>query len=119
MDYLHQSATSRSVTIVLAYQCSTSQSGQAPFHAHHESKNIKAGAWLTFSTSLFRTILISAALLCSSLNSSIMTFEEVSMQKPSERAQGTGKALEELLVSAKSNECLTIGVYESAKVMNV
>lgn len=53
------------------------------------------------------------------LNSSIMTFEEVAIQKPSERAQGTGKALEELLVSAKSNECLTIGVYESAKVMNV
>lgn len=53
-----------------------------------------------------------------------MTFEEVAIQKPSEssesqRAQGTGTALEELLVSAKSNECLTIGVYESAKVMNV
>lgn len=48
-----------------------------------------------------------------------MTFEEVAIQKPSERAQGSGKALEELLVSAKSSECLTIGVYESAKVMNV
>ncbi|XP_041073881.1 growth arrest and DNA damage-inducible protein GADD45 gamma-like [Polyodon spathula] len=30
-----------------------------------------------------------------------------------------GKALEELLVSAKSQECLTVGVYESAKLMNV
>ncbi|KAK1174455.1 growth arrest and DNA damage-inducible protein GADD45 gamma-like [Acipenser oxyrinchus oxyrinchus] len=29
-----------------------------------------------------------------------------------------GKALEELLVSAKSQECLTVGVYESAKLMN-
>lgn len=48
-----------------------------------------------------------------------MTFEEVAIQKPSERAQGTGNALEELLVSAKTNDCLTIGVYESAKVMNV
>ncbi|KAF5903732.1 growth arrest and DNA damage-inducible protein GADD45 gamma-like, partial [Clarias magur] len=48
-----------------------------------------------------------------------MTFEEVAIQKPSETAQGSSKALEELLVSAKSNECLTIGVYESAKVMNV
>ncbi|XP_041106081.1 growth arrest and DNA damage-inducible protein GADD45 gamma-like [Polyodon spathula] len=29
--------------------------------------------------------------------------------------QCAGKALEELLVSAKSEECLTVGVYESAK----
>ncbi|KAF4098638.1 growth arrest and DNA-damage-inducible, gamma b, tandem duplicate 1 [Onychostoma macrolepis] len=48
-----------------------------------------------------------------------MTLEEVLTQKPSERAQCTGKALEEVLVSAKANDCLTIGVYESAKVMNV
>ncbi|XP_051533299.1 growth arrest and DNA damage-inducible protein GADD45 gamma-like [Myxocyprinus asiaticus] len=48
-----------------------------------------------------------------------MTLEEVLIQKPSERAQCTGKALEDILVSAKANECLTIGVYESAKVMNV
>ncbi|MGH0123894.1 UNVERIFIED_CONTAM: hypothetical protein FKN15_046747 [Acipenser sinensis] len=33
--------------------------------------------------------------------------------------QFAGKALEELLVFAKSQECLTVGVYESAKVMNV
>ncbi|XP_051536368.1 growth arrest and DNA damage-inducible protein GADD45 gamma-like [Myxocyprinus asiaticus] len=48
-----------------------------------------------------------------------MTLEEVLIQKPSERAQCTGKALEEVLVSAKATECLTTGVYESAKVMNV
>ncbi|MGH0176166.1 UNVERIFIED_CONTAM: hypothetical protein FKN15_072866 [Acipenser sinensis] len=33
--------------------------------------------------------------------------------------QCAGKALEELLVSAESQECLTVGVYESAKLMNV
>ncbi|KAJ8414012.1 hypothetical protein AAFF_G00066100 [Aldrovandia affinis] len=48
-----------------------------------------------------------------------MTFEEVLIQESAVRAQSTGKALEEVLVSAKNNECLTIGVYESAKVMNV
>lgn len=30
-----------------------------------------------------------------------------------------GKALHELLISAQRQECLTVGVYESAKVMNV
>ncbi|KAG1943490.1 growth arrest and DNA damage-inducible protein GADD45 gamma-like [Pimephales promelas] len=48
-----------------------------------------------------------------------MTFEEVLIQKTSERAQCTGQALEEVLLSAKANENLTIGVYESAKIMNV
>ncbi|XP_035628295.1 growth arrest and DNA damage-inducible protein GADD45 gamma-like [Oncorhynchus keta] len=48
-----------------------------------------------------------------------MTLEEVLIQKPVERAQCTGKALEEVLLSAKDNNCLTVGVYESAKVMNV
>lgn len=48
-----------------------------------------------------------------------MTLEEVLIQKPAERAQCTGKALEEVLLSAKDNNCLTVGVYESAKVMNV
>ncbi|MBN3284641.1 GA45G protein, partial [Polyodon spathula] len=33
--------------------------------------------------------------------------------------QCAGKALEELLLSAKSQKCLTVGVYESAKLMNV
>lgn len=49
----------------------------------------------------------------------IMTLEEVLIQKFAERAQCTGKALEEVLLSAKENDCLTVGVYESAKVMNV
>lgn len=35
------------------------------------------------------------------------------------RMQVIGTALEELLVSAKKQDCLTVGVYESAKVMNV
>ncbi|XP_032395345.1 growth arrest and DNA-damage-inducible, gamma b, tandem duplicate 1 isoform X2 [Etheostoma spectabile] len=48
-----------------------------------------------------------------------MTLEEVLIQKPAERAQCTGKALEEVLVSAKDNESLTVGVYECAKVMNL
>ncbi|KAJ8285382.1 hypothetical protein GJAV_G00026170 [Gymnothorax javanicus] len=47
-----------------------------------------------------------------------MTLEEVFVQETAVRAQSTGKILEEVLVSAKNNDCLTIGVYESAKVMN-
>ncbi|KAG8455359.1 hypothetical protein GDO86_001526 [Hymenochirus boettgeri] len=35
------------------------------------------------------------------------------------RMHSAGKALHELLVSAQRQECLTVGVYESAKVMNV
>lgn len=49
----------------------------------------------------------------------IMTFEEVLIQKPAERAQCTGAALEEVLESAKDNDSLTVGVYECAKVMNL
>ncbi|XP_030623846.1 growth arrest and DNA-damage-inducible, gamma a [Chanos chanos] len=52
-----------------------------------------------------------------------MTFEEICGQTnstdASDRMQGAGSALEELLVSAKKQDCLTVGVYESAKVMNV
>ncbi|XP_015245931.1 PREDICTED: growth arrest and DNA damage-inducible protein GADD45 gamma-like [Cyprinodon variegatus] len=48
-----------------------------------------------------------------------MTFEEVLIQKPAERAQCAGAALEEVLVSAKDNDSLTVGVYECAKVMNL
>ncbi|KAM6985228.1 growth arrest and DNA damage-inducible protein GADD45 gamma-like [Aplochiton taeniatus] len=48
-----------------------------------------------------------------------MTFEEVIIQEPAERTQCTSTALEDVLVSAKDNDCLTVGVYESAKVMNV
>lgn len=49
----------------------------------------------------------------------VMTFEEVVIQKPTERAQCAGKAMEEVLVSAKDNDSLTVGVYECAKVMNL
>ncbi|XP_074547024.1 growth arrest and DNA damage-inducible protein GADD45 gamma-like [Halichoeres trimaculatus] len=48
-----------------------------------------------------------------------MTLEEVLIQKPTEAAQCTGQALEEVLVSAKDNDALTVGVYECAKVMNL
>lgn len=37
----------------------------------------------------------------------------------SSRMQGAGKALHELLLSAQRQGCLTAGVYESAKVLNV
>ncbi|XP_056146845.1 growth arrest and DNA-damage-inducible, gamma b, tandem duplicate 1 [Lampris incognitus] len=45
-----------------------------------------------------------------------MTLEEVLVQK---HTRCTGKALEEALLSAKASDCLTVGVYESAKVMNL
>ncbi|XP_077398352.1 growth arrest and DNA-damage-inducible, gamma b, tandem duplicate 1 isoform X1 [Vanacampus margaritifer] len=48
-----------------------------------------------------------------------MTLEEVLSQKSAERAQCTGKALEEVLVTAMDNASLTVGVYECAKVMNL
>ncbi|KAJ8380815.1 hypothetical protein SKAU_G00015930 [Synaphobranchus kaupii] len=52
-----------------------------------------------------------------------MTLEELrgqeSTTEASDRMQCAGGALEELLVSAKKQDCLTVGVYESAKVMNV
>lgn len=35
------------------------------------------------------------------------------------RVQSAGAALEELLVAAKKQDYITVGVYESAKVMNV
>lgn len=48
-----------------------------------------------------------------------MTLEEILIQNPAERAHSAGKALEEVLVAAKDNESLTVGVYECAKVMNL
>lgn len=50
-----------------------------------------------------------------------MTLEEVPVQScnENEKASRAGEALLESLESAKANDCLTIGVYESAKVMNV
>lgn len=35
------------------------------------------------------------------------------------RVQSAGASLEELLIAAKKQDYLTVGVYESAKVMNV
>nr|XP_020442580.1 growth arrest and DNA damage-inducible protein GADD45 beta-like [Monopterus albus] len=35
------------------------------------------------------------------------------------RMQSVGLALEELLVTAQKQDCLTIGIYESAKLLNV
>ncbi|KAM6931189.1 growth arrest and DNA-damage-inducible, gamma a [Xenentodon cancila] len=52
-----------------------------------------------------------------------MTLEEIRGQENSmentDRVQNAGAALEELLVAAKKQDYLTVGVYESAKVMNV
>ncbi|XP_006003020.1 growth arrest and DNA-damage-inducible, gamma a [Latimeria chalumnae] len=52
-----------------------------------------------------------------------MTLEEVHGQESTienaDRMLCAGKALEEMLMSAQTQECLTVGVYESAKVMNV
>ncbi|KAK1787138.1 hypothetical protein P4O66_017516 [Electrophorus voltai] len=52
-----------------------------------------------------------------------MTFEEFcgqdSAADTSDRMRSAGSALEELLVSARKQDFLTVGVYESAKVMNV
>ncbi|XP_008322575.1 growth arrest and DNA damage-inducible protein GADD45 gamma-like [Cynoglossus semilaevis] len=48
-----------------------------------------------------------------------MTLEEVQIQKPQERDQCVGQALEDVLVSAKDNDAPTVGVHECAKVMNL
>ncbi|CAK6434164.1 unnamed protein product [Pipistrellus nathusii] len=52
-----------------------------------------------------------------------MTLEETRGQdtvpESTARMQGAGKALHELLLSAQRQGCLTAGVYESAKVLNV
>ena len=57
---------------------------------------------------------------------STMTLEEVITEQASverasaERAaQCHGACLEEALLSAQDNDCLTVGVYESAKIMNL
>ncbi|RVE68066.1 hypothetical protein OJAV_G00087960 [Oryzias javanicus] len=52
-----------------------------------------------------------------------MTLEEICGQEntmaTADRVQSAGAALEELLLAAKKQDYLTVGVYESAKVMNV
>ncbi|KAG7331926.1 hypothetical protein KOW79_003760 [Hemibagrus wyckioides] len=61
-----------------------------------------------------------------------MTFEEICQEENSTfcteictetsdsvRMCSAGRVLEEVLVSSRQQDCLTVGVYESAKVMNV
>ncbi|MCJ8735478.1 hypothetical protein PDJAM_G00247650 [Pangasius djambal] len=54
-----------------------------------------------------------------------MTFEEICQEENSTetsdsvRMRGAGRVLEEVLVSSRQQDCLTVGVYESAQVMNV
>ncbi|XP_070764788.1 growth arrest and DNA damage-inducible protein GADD45 beta-like [Enoplosus armatus] len=49
-----------------------------------------------------------------------MTLEEVVGSNSTEKKMETvSQALEELLVAAHRKDCLTVGVYESAKLMNV
>ncbi|KAM9358568.1 growth arrest and DNA damage-inducible protein GADD45 beta-like [Symphorus nematophorus] len=49
-----------------------------------------------------------------------MTLEEVVGSNSTEKKMETvSSALEELLVAAQRQDCLTVGVYESAKLMNV
>ncbi|KAJ0032843.1 hypothetical protein NQD34_002924 [Periophthalmus magnuspinnatus] len=49
-----------------------------------------------------------------------MTLEEVVGSSSTEKKMDTvGSALETLLVAAHRRDCLTVGVYESAKLMNV
>ncbi|NP_001279519.1 growth arrest and DNA damage-inducible protein GADD45 beta [Callorhinchus milii] len=49
-----------------------------------------------------------------------MTLEEITgTDNASKKMQTIDQALEELLVAAQRQDCLTVGVYESAKLMNV
>uniref|UniRef100_A0A673WED9 Growth arrest and DNA damage-inducible protein GADD45 alpha n=1 Tax=Salmo trutta TaxID=8032 RepID=A0A673WED9_SALTR len=48
-----------------------------------------------------------------------MTFEETSGENSTERMDSVAKALEEVLSSALPQGCITVGVYEAAKSLNV
>ncbi|KAG7256805.1 hypothetical protein CRUP_028596 [Coryphaenoides rupestris] len=48
-----------------------------------------------------------------------MTFEELSGDCSQERMDSVAKALEEVLASALPQGCITVGVYEAAKSLNV
>lgn len=105
---------------------SVSQSGRGAFTAPHELESIKEGGCrlkgtlLPFGFTLRENSLNALPrFLWNIFIIFIMTLEEVLIQKPTERAQCTGKALEEVLVSAKDNDSITVGVYECAKVMNL
>lgn len=125
LDDPHQSATSRSVTKALSYQYTIQlQPIRAQrFHCAARAAQYKAGRLrVRKHSALFRInhlTKLSVALLLNICIIFTMTFEEVLIQKPAERAQCTGKALEEVLVSAQDNDALTVGVYECAKVMNL
>ncbi|XP_077373506.1 growth arrest and DNA-damage-inducible, alpha, a isoform X1 [Festucalex cinctus] len=48
-----------------------------------------------------------------------MTFEEISGDYSQERMDSVAKALEEILTRALPQDCITVGVYEAAKSLNV
>ncbi|XP_041705374.1 growth arrest and DNA damage-inducible protein GADD45 alpha [Coregonus clupeaformis] len=48
-----------------------------------------------------------------------MTFEETSGEHSSERMDSVSKALEDVISSALPQGCITVGVYEAAKALNV
>ncbi|XP_077579946.1 growth arrest and DNA-damage-inducible, alpha, a isoform X1 [Stigmatopora nigra] len=48
-----------------------------------------------------------------------MTFEEISGDNSHERMDSVAKALEEVLTGALPQGCITVGVYEAAKSLNV
>ncbi|KAK7945162.1 hypothetical protein WMY93_000890 [Mugilogobius chulae] len=48
-----------------------------------------------------------------------MTFEELNGEYSQERMDSVAKALEEVLTSALPQGCITVGVYEAAKSLNV
>ncbi|XP_075997632.1 growth arrest and DNA-damage-inducible, alpha, b [Genypterus blacodes] len=48
-----------------------------------------------------------------------MTFEEINGDNSSERMESVAKALEDVLSSALPQGCITVGVYEAAKSLNV
>ncbi|KAG7277534.1 hypothetical protein CRUP_030696 [Coryphaenoides rupestris] len=51
-----------------------------------------------------------------------MTLEELvgsNMTTDVKKTDSAGEALEALVVAAQRQDCLTVGVYESAKLMNV
>ncbi|XP_028300267.1 growth arrest and DNA-damage-inducible, alpha, b [Gouania willdenowi] len=48
-----------------------------------------------------------------------MTFEEPTGENSAERMESVAKALEEVLMCALPQGCITVGVYEAAKALNV
>lgn len=49
----------------------------------------------------------------------IAEYKRLNVLSLSLRMQSVGLALEELLVTAQKQGCLTVGIYESAKLLNV